>query len=165
MASAAQVIKAALQKIIVQASESNFEASEYADAILTLNNMMFEYDADGVKLGYTEITALNEQVTVPVGALRSVIYNLALSLADEYGVSVTPSLASIAATSERVMRQIGLNLGETAYPSTLTRGSGNYYYNSSFTNPYYPCSETEILAETTGSIAVETGTAEAIDGS
>jgi hypothetical protein len=160
MATAAQVIKAALQKILVQASESDLEPDEYSDAIFTLNNMMLSYDADGIKLGYTEVTDLSDDITVPVGALRGVIYNLAQELSPEYNGQITAALADAAMNGLKIMRKIGVSIPTSSYPSTLPIGSGNGVRNSD--SRFYPDDEALILAETTGSIALETGTEELI---
>ena len=64
MATAGQVLKASLQKIIVQASEADLEPDEYSDAIFSMNNYMFDLDARGVHLGYTQVTNLSDEITV-----------------------------------------------------------------------------------------------------
>lgn len=158
MATAAQVLKASLQKILVQASEANFEPAEYSDAIFTMNNLMLGYDADGIRLGYTEITDLSDPITIPTGALRGLIYNLAIDLASEYNVVVTPAVADIARAGLETMEKLGVSMGASAFPSTLPVGSGNEGCNSSWSARYYPDEEALILAETTGSIALESGT-------
>ena len=58
-ATTAEVIRAALQKILVQASEAPIEAAEAQDAIFALNNLMLALDSDGVQLGLTAVTALS----------------------------------------------------------------------------------------------------------
>ena len=162
MATAGQVIKAALQKILVQASEAPLEADEYADAILSMNTYMLDLDAQGVSLGYTEVTAIDDEVTIPTGALRGLIYNLAEEVAPEYDGLVTQTLSLIAQRGEETMRILGQTIGGTLYPSTLPIGSGNYEHG--FNSPkFYPEAEDTILAETTGSISLETDTNQVAD--
>ena len=64
MATVAQVAKASLQRILVQAAESPLEPAEYQDYIFALNNYMTQLDAQGVQLGYTEVSDLGDAVTV-----------------------------------------------------------------------------------------------------
>ncbi len=161
MATAAQVIKSALRKILVQESETDLEPDEYQDAIFAMNTYMLALDADGVKLGYTEVTNLADEITIPTGALRGLIYNLALECIDEYGGQATQTVVKIANDGEKVMRKLGISKMYTSYPSTLPIGSGNetdqgYRYSHFYSNE----NEDVILAETTGAIALETNTNE-----
>lgn len=161
MATAAEVIKAALQKTIVQASEAAFEPDEFADAIFTMNNYMTDLDASGIALGYTVVTTLGDEVTIPVGALRGLIYNLAIETAPEFSGVVTTEVREIARAGLNTMRKLGVSMGDSAFPATLPRGTGHRLQRD---DRFYPDLEAEILAETTGSIALETGTEEQISG-
>ena len=160
MATVAQVAKASLQKILVQASEADLEPDEYEDFIFSLNAYMLALDAEGVSLGYTVVSNLGDDVTVPPGALRGVIYNMAIEAAPEYDGTVTPAVAKIAEAGEKVMRLLGQSLPTSSFPSTLPVGSGNERWGR--VSHFFPESEAEILAETTGAIALESGTEAAI---
>ena len=162
MATAAQVLKAALQRILVQGSEADLEPDEYKDAIFAMNNYMLDLDASGVKLGYTEVTGLADDITVPTGALRGLIANVAIEISPDYDGQITPALASAASDGLKTMRKLGVSLGQSFYPPTLPRGSGNAGCGKQRSSRYYPDREDEILAETTGAIALETGTQGAI---
>ena len=83
MATVAQVAKASLQRILVQASEAPLEPDEYQDYIFALNNYMAQLDAQGVMLGYTVVDSLGDEVTVPTGALRGIIANMAIEVAPD----------------------------------------------------------------------------------
>lgn len=157
MATVAQVAKASLQKILVQASEADIEAAEAQDFIFTMNAYMLALDADGVALGYTEVSDLGDEVTIPTGALRGLINNMAVESAPDYNGTVTPALAQIASDGLKVMRKLGQSMGATRFPSTLPRGSGNEWAGGC-DSKFYPDQEATILAETTGSIALETNT-------
>jgi len=157
MATAAQVIKASLQRILVQASEAELEPDEYQDAIFALNNYMLALDADGVTLGYTEINNLGDEVTVPPGALRGIIANLAIEVSPDYNGTISQGLVAAAQAGLEAMRKIGVGRPISSLPCTLPIGSGNEYNNFNLSH-FYDCSEDEILAETTGSISLETST-------
>lgn len=163
MATAAQVVKASLQRILVQASEAPIEASEAQDFIFAMNNWMLALDADGVQLGYTEVSDLGDEITIPTGALRGLIANMAVEVAPDYDGTITPALAQSASSGLKVMRKLGQSMGATRYPSTLPRGSGNEWAGGC-DNKFYPDLEATILAETTGSISLETNTNEVADG-
>jgi len=121
---AGEVIKAALQRIMVQASEADLEADEYADAMMSLNAMMSSWLSDGIDLGYTDVDNVSDTVTVPAGAIRGIIANLALEVAPDYGGKVTAALAAQANDGLKVCRKLGINILPTQYPGNLPRGSG-----------------------------------------
>jgi len=156
MATVAQIAKASLQRILVQGSNADLQAEEYQDYIFALNNYMLALDADGISLGYTVVSDLGDTVTVPTGALRGIIANMAIEVAPDYSGVITPGLQVAAAEGMETMRKLGQISIQTEYPSTLPIGSGNMP-NIRYSN-FYPDLEAEILAETTGAIGLETGT-------
>jgi hypothetical protein len=158
MATVAQVAKASLQRILVQASEAPLEADEYQDFIFAMNNYMLALDASGVHLGYTQVSNLGDQVTVPVGALRGLIANLAIEVAPDYGGVVSDALVLQAREGLQAMRMLGQTIGGTRMPATLPIGSGNSDVGYGWTWNFYPDSEESILAETIGTIALENQT-------
>jgi len=160
MATVAQVAKASLQRILVQASESPLSADEYQDFIFAMNNYMTALDASGVHLGYTVVSNLGDTVTVPTGALRGLIANMAIDVAPDYGGVVTDALVLQAREGMQAMRQLGQTIGATRNPSTLPIGSGNTDAGYGWTWNFYPESEESILAETIGTIALEASTNE-----
>lgn len=155
MATVAQVAKASLQRILVQADESALSPSEYSDFIFAMNNFMLSLDAEGIQLGYTEVSTLADEVTIPVGALRGLIANMAIEVAPDYNGVVSEGLVIAASQGLRAMRLLGQSMGATEFPSTLPTGSGNWGYQ---TDTFYEDLESEILAESTGSISLETST-------
>ena len=158
MATVAQVAKAALQRILVQASESPLEPDEYQDFIFAMNNYMAQLDAQGISLGYTEVSDLGDTVTIPTGALRGLIANMAIEVSPDYGGVVSDGLVIAARQGLQTMRTIGQRIRSSAMPSTLPLGSGNEDESWGLNGHFYPDSEQEILAETTGAIGLENNT-------
>ena len=154
MATVEQVAKDALKMIMVQGSEAPLEADDYADFITSLNDYMQELAAQGINLGYTEVSSIQDQVTVPLGALRGIKANMAINVSPSYGGVVSEALVMAARQGKQTMRLIGQRIGKTRYPSTLPRGTGNYDSFSMGDN-YYPDLESTILTETTGAIGLE----------
>ena len=158
MATVAQVAKASLQRILVQASESSLEPDEYQDFIFAMNNYMSQLDAQGVSLGYTEVENLSDEVTIPAGALRGLIANMAIEVSPDYGGVVSEGLVLAARQGLQTMRTIGQRIRASALPSTLPLGSGNEDESWGLNGHFYPDYEAEILAETTGAIGLENNT-------
>lgn len=159
MAKASAFIKAALKEIVVLGAEAPLEASEAQDAIFYLNNMMAAFDADGIPLGYTEVSDLGDTVTIPAGANDGTITQLAVRLWDQFadGQPVPSTLLARAISGKDTMRNIAFTIGASEFPSTLPIGSGNEW-ESSRIDKFYPDLQDEILAETTGSIGIEEST-------
>ena len=158
MATVAQVAKAALQRILVQASESSLEPDEYQDFIFAMNNYMSQLDAQGVSLGYTEVENLADEVTIPAGALRGLIANMAIEVSPDYGGVISQGLVVAAQQGLQTMKLLGQRIGKTALPSTLPIGSGNEDQQWGISGAFYPETEQDILAETTGAIGLENNT-------
>lgn len=157
MATVEQVAKAALNRIMVQGSEAPLEADEYQDFIFAMNNFMAQLAAQGINLGYTEVDSIQDEVTIPTGALRGLIANMALEVAPDYGGVVTAELQLAAANGAQTMRLLGQHIKPSRYPSTLPIGSGNEPRGIGYQH-YYPDAESAILAESTGAIALESST-------
>ena len=158
MATVAQVAKASLQRILVQASEAELEPDEYQDFIFAMNNFMLSLDADGVSLGYTEVSNLGDEVTIPTGALRGLIANMAIEVSPDYNGTIGQGLIAAATEGMKVMRKIGQRIPTSFMPSTLSIGSGNESDDQGLTTGFYPNQEASILAETTGAICLEQNT-------
>ena len=158
MATVAQVARSSLQRILVQASEAELEPDEYQDFIFAMNNFMLSLDADGVTLGYTEVANLGDEVSIPTGALRGLIANMAIEVAPDYNGTISQGLIVAATEGMKVMRKIGQRIPTSFMPSTLSVGSGNESDDQGLTSNFYPNRQAEILAETTGAIGLEQNT-------
>lgn len=154
-----EVIIDALEMLIVQAEEAPLEQSEANAAIRTLNDMMAQWEAQSIYLGYTFVSDLADEMTVPLGAILGIKCNLALYLAPKYNVEASALLIKNAAESYDVVVDIAAEMKSSEYPCTLPQGSGNDdlgYRNDVF----YPSQQDTILTETGGSIALEDETTE-----
>jgi hypothetical protein len=123
-----------------------------------MNNYMSELDASGVQLGYTTVSDLGDEVTIPTGALRGLIANMAVEVAPDYNGVISAGLAKAARDGFNTMRLIGQSMGKSSYPCTLPIGSGNENNDFGLSGHFFPDQESSILAETTGAIALETNT-------
>lgn len=154
MAKAAEVVNRALSLILIQPSEAPIQADDAATALETLNDMMAEWDGEGLSVGYSRASSLSDDITVPDYALAAMKYNLALRLAPEYEVEASASLQGNAGRSYRSLTNIVINVPQAEYPCTMPVGSGNTG-DSVYSERFYPCPESELLTETGGSILLE----------
>ncbi len=95
--------------------------------------------------------------------MRGTIANVAIEIAPDYDGIISDGLVKMATEGMEAMRKLGISLGSTQYPGTLPKGTGNSGCGRR-EDRFYNDLEAEILAETTGPIALETGTDEAING-
>jgi len=155
------IIKSALQEILVQASEAPIEADQAQDGIRYLNRMMAKFSAQGISIGYTSVTSLGSPITVSDGALDGIVKNLAISLFPQYaapGTALNPLLVQQAREGLDVMRMLAIDsIGPSFYPSSLPVGSGNESSNS-IGDTFYTEPSEEVLGESGGFISIESGT-------
>lgn len=156
MARAAEVVNRALSLIMVQPSEAPIQPDEAATAIEVMNDMMAEWDADGVSVGYSIISSLSDELTVPDYALAAIKSNLAIRLAPEFlETDAPPLLQRNAGRSYDRLVNIVVNVPQCEYPCTLPLGSGNTGNRYNYVDRFYSCPEDEVLNETGGSILLE----------
>lgn len=160
METAGAIIQDALNEIVVLGAEAPVEATDAQSAIRYLNRMMAKLDAEGVELGYTEVATFADPITVPTGAVEGMVFNLALRLWTQYSDGEQPPMELVMKADDAmsVMFQLGVNIGATEYGSTLPTGSGNKTFGTNG-DRFYDDLQDDILAETSGSIGLETDTA------
>ena len=156
---AGDLLKDSLGEITVLGAEAPVESVDAQLAIRYMNRMMAAFDADGIPLGYTEVSNLSDLITAPAGAIAGMVSQLAVMLWDQFsdGQPVPSTLLARAISGKNTMRNLAVTVGATEYPSTLPIGSGNEA-DSTFNNHFYPDLQDEVLAESTGSVGLETGT-------
>jgi len=159
METAGSIVKDALGEITVLGAEAPLEAVDGQLAVRYLNRMMAAFDADGISLGYTEVSQLDDAITVAAGAIAGMISQLGVMLWDHFsdGQPVPPTLLARAISGKNTMRKIAIVIIPSQYPSTLPIGSGNesdYGRESHF----YPDQQDSILTEANQNIVVEDNT-------
>lgn len=159
MATVNEVVVDALEDLVVQADEAPIEQSEARAAIRALNDMMLDWDAQGIALGYTVVNDMGDLMTVADGAIRGIKANLAIELAPKYNVVPTPAMVKKATDGYTTCVDLAVETAESEYPANLPRGSGNDYPGYS-DRTFYPDLQNTILTETGGSVALEDETEE-----
>lgn len=137
MATVSQVAKASLQKILVQASEADLEPDEYQDFIFAMNNWMASLQSQSIDIGYTPVSNLSDEITVPDGAVLGIISNMAIQVSPDYGGDISPALIGQAQEGMKTIRRLGQLSSQTKRPSTLPIGSGNDDNSTGLTSKYY----------------------------
>jgi hypothetical protein len=143
------VIKGALQHILVQEDEATLEPSEFEDARRMLNKMMASFVGNGLTLvpAWTATTTGATVLTVDDACIEGIESLLALRLAPMFSRPVPPELRLMARDGYNTMLRFGHLVIETRFPGTLPVGSGNYD-NTFNDDHFYPDNNDAILAGT-----------------
>lgn len=157
MATAGELVTQILNQINVRQSEAPIQADEAQDTIFMLNSYMLAQSANGINLGYTQVSDLGDEITVPDGAILGIVANVAILMASTFDVQVSQSLVAQAKIGLDAMRKIGVSMSQAEYPSELPIGSGNEG-DSVYTDHLYQDRQTTILQESGGSIGLESNT-------
>jgi hypothetical protein len=160
MTTGTEVIHDALQEILVQADEQEYQPAEYQSGMRALNDMVSEWDISGLALGFTLLTNIADPVTVPAGLIGAVKSNLAVRLAPQFDKQITPGLFALAKSGMKAVRHFAVVQLPTRMPSTMPIGSGNEResYSNYSTRKFYPEPESGVLTEDNGNILLESET-------
>jgi len=156
---AGEVASDILLELVVLGAEADLEASEIQSTIRYMNRYMTMLDAKGLSLGYTKVNTVNDDITIPDGAIMGMIKNVALMLAPQYGAVVTAELMQAANEGLKAIRNLAIDLQPTKYPSTLPIGSGNEWQGIEWSH-FYPDEDglEDIISEGTRNILLEDDT-------
>ncbi len=124
MATVTEVVTGALVLLEIRTAESAITAAEAEDGLTALNDMMNEWNVDGINIGYETLDNVEDELFVTLGSLGAIKANLAIYIAPEYGRIVTAELTKRAAVSKRSLRA-SIPLNGSQFPDTLPIGSGN----------------------------------------
>ena len=105
MATVEDVLRDALGHLgVIDAGEA-IEADDARDGIYALNNMMRRWEASGIALGWSDVTAVSEEVPLPPEALETVGANLAVRLRSKYQVAIAPDVMQMATDGLALLRR------------------------------------------------------------
>ena len=131
----AEIIRDALQEIIVQASEQRLRGAETRTAIRYLNRMVTSWP---FSIGYVEVDSTSDLICIPRYAQLAIILGLAILLAPQFDRPVPDNLRANFSKAYNDLLTRKMQLVEAGFSNNLPRGSGNKrpgdvvtkYYNS-----------------------------------
>jgi hypothetical protein len=124
MVTATQIINGAYAELGIIASETAIEASELQFGLEVLNDMLAEWEAGSLQLGFAVVENATDEIRIPRKAHRAVKLNLAIALAPSFSRPVTLDLRESARASKSTLLSSTINLN-VQYPDGLPLGSGN----------------------------------------
>lgn len=124
MTTVTEAVSGALQLLEVRTAESSITAAEAEDGLVSLNDMMNEWNVDGINVGYETLEDIEDELHVKLGSIGAIKANLAVYIAAEYGRIVSDTLDRRASRSKKSLRA-SIKLNPSEFPDTLPIGSGN----------------------------------------
>ena len=125
MAKASEFARDILLKIVHTGAEQPVQAIDASDVLTAINDTLSEWEGVGISLGFTLLTDLGDEVTIPTSANRAVKTNVAVYVADQFCKQVEASTAAMARESyNRLVNQF-ITVGAATLPSIMPRGAGN----------------------------------------
>jgi hypothetical protein len=138
MATASHIIERAFSKIGVRAAETPLEAEEIQNGLDTLNDMLSAWDNDGTLKGVSPVSAAEDEVKAPRYAEGAIKAHLAMRLAGEYRVAITPAMIGDATDLMNSMLSASIDLDNVPLPATLPTGSGNDDWDYGAEREFFP---------------------------
>lgn len=96
MAQVQDIVRDALGHLRVIDANAPVKPIDMRDAIRALNLMVRRWEADGLALGWSDVSEPTDVLPLPPEAEEAVGYNLALRLRVRYGVQLDPDLVALA---------------------------------------------------------------------
>lgn len=96
MALVSDILRDALSHLRVADANEALDAGDARDAMRALNMMVRRWEADGLSLGWTDVTSVDETLPAPAETEEALGYNLALRLRARYGVTLDPDVIELA---------------------------------------------------------------------
>lgn len=95
-----------------------------SDALLTLNQMLARWEADGLSIGWMPVTSVSDTLVMPEDAKEAVAYNLAVKIAPEYGYEPSALVFKTATDSYNAIYRdaMGRIVSQNVGPVTEWRG-------------------------------------------
>lgn len=125
MTTAIQIVEGAAEEIGVKTAEIPLEAGDYSVIFERMNDMLSEWAYDGVAPEFVPVVNSTDEVLIARHGVAAAKYNLALRCAPAFQRPVSQALATMADDSLAAFSASAIFVGETAYPDSLPKGSGN----------------------------------------
>lgn len=119
---AQEFINRALRLIGKLAQGQSPTAGETTDALSAMNGMLTRWEANGLTMGFSPVSAAGSTVPVPAEINDAVAYNLAIRLAPEYGYPIPAEVAAIAESTLRDLQRDATSVPRLDTGTPRTRG-------------------------------------------
>lgn len=132
MAKVSAIVGRALRLIHVVDPRQPVQAIDMQTGITAMNGMLRRWEANGLSLGWTDVSAPDEDMPCPPEAEEAIAFNLALTLAPEYEQIPSPI---VIAGAGRGLTDLRCDV-KSVNPLHPDRGIGPYGYDTRTDNWY-----------------------------
>lgn len=122
MSTVGQIVRDALMHLGVIDAHEAVEAQDMSDGIRVLNMMLRRWEANGLALGWNDVSSPDELMPSPPEADEAIGYSLAVKLRARYGVAPSPDVFQFASDGYAVL----LRDRFIASPMRFKDGAGRY---------------------------------------
>ena len=91
-----ELLKASLVKCGIIDINETPTAEMGVNGLVSLNNLMADWASDGIDIGYYPVVNQDDEVPLAASDLRTVIFNFAIELATDFGVTTSEEVRKIA---------------------------------------------------------------------
>lgn len=125
-----QLLNQAYTKIQVKSKYEDLSDDQKQEGIDELNQMMWEHDASGLPVNWSDVSDVTETVPEPDWMFSMMANGLAIRLAPNYGVQIDPRVigmyeAGLDATYKRLVP-----IPKLLYPNILPTGRSRHRYHN-----------------------------------
>ncbi len=120
------VLTQSLREIRVIRATQTIAPDQLSDGITYLNQMMADWEADGIELGWYPVTQGSDTLRIEAKNEIGVMFNLALLLAGQYGAPLQPTTTAKANRTFRRLERSTIEVVEVDL-SDLPRGRRRGY--------------------------------------
>jgi len=107
------VLTQSLREIRVIRGTQTIPSDHLADGIKYLNQMIADWEADGIELGWYPVTAGSDTLRIQAENDAAVLYNLAVKLSGQYGAPLQPSTIAEAGRTFRRLEKSTIQFVES----------------------------------------------------
>jgi hypothetical protein len=130
MATNLDVITDAMRRMNIIHERETPSSTQGQQGLDLLNDMLADWEEDGIELGYYPQTSTSATIPVEDHALRGIKYNLALEFGAEYGLEPAPTLAERARMTKARLTKATSEEVETSFDHMPFGGSSVYDINT-----------------------------------
>ena len=139
MTTALKIIKAGFRKATINSGYKPLNATETADSLEILNDLIIEWNTSGALIGVDPVISLDTDLLEPRYATMALKLMIGGEICVEFGKPIDPGFAAVASSAYNKMLAASQPIEKPVYPDNLPLGVGNHNYNYDYyRNTFFP---------------------------